>query len=194
LKAQTRKLEHTITEIVKGCQQRQPLMQKRLYEYCYADMMKVAFRYTRDVDKAAQVYNDAMLKVFKSIDIYKEGGKLLAWIKKIVVNTALDFARVKNNFQQHTEIITHNEEDFSIENTVFERMDAQAIRVLINSLPEKTATVFNLYVYEEYNHNEIGILLNIPAGTSRYYLSEARRLLKEKIINPISSLNKEIQP
>jgi RNA polymerase sigma-70 factor (ECF subfamily) len=57
-------------------------------------------------------------------------------------------------------------------------------------LPGNAALVFNLYVYEEYNHNEIAEILKIPGGSSRYYLSEARRLLKEIVANNIHSLNK----
>lgn len=168
------------------------MMQKHLYEFCYTDMMKICMRYTKDIDKAAIVYNDAMLKVFKNIKQYDEQGKLLAWIKKVVVNTAIDYVRVKSNFLQE---IAGNEtiaEEHGIEETVFEKINGNEIRKLINSLPEKPAIVFNLYVYEEYDHNEIAELLKIPAGTSRYYLSEARRLLKEKVQNPNFLLNKAI--
>ena len=70
------------------------------------------------------------------------------------------------------------------------KMSNADVKRLISKLPENAALVFNLYVYEEYNHNEISALLKIPSGTSRYYLSEARRLLKEVVTNNIHSLNK----
>lgn len=158
-------------------------MQKKLYEYFYTAIMKICLRYTKDIDKAAIVYNDAMLKVFKTIDRYDEQGKIFSWVKTIVVNTAIDYVRVKSNFLPETFSDDVINEEYKIDQNVFEKMDVQEIKLLINSLPEKLALVFNLYVYEEYDHNEIGKLLAIPPGTSRYYLSEARKQLKDRVKN-----------
>jgi RNA polymerase sigma-70 factor, ECF subfamily len=185
-------LEPAITTILEGCKRGEHLMQKRLYEFFYTDMMKMCLRYTQDADKASAVYNDAMLKVFKTIAQYDEQGKINAWIKRIVVNTAIDYVRVKSNFLPETVAAETIAEDYKIDEAVFEKMSSREIRQLINNLPEKLAVVFNLYVYEEYDHNEISTLLKIPAGTSRYYLSEARKKLKEIVMNPIFSLNKAI--
>jgi RNA polymerase sigma factor (sigma-70 family) len=190
LNTKAKQLDVSLTDIVLGCQKGTPLMQKKLYELYYHTMIKVAYRYTQDIEKAATVYNNAMLKVFNAITNYQEKGNLQAWIKQIVIHSAIDFVRVKNNFQEHAPITQHNEDEHFIDNAVFEKMDSQAIRTLINTLPEKLAAVFNLFVYEEYSHQEIAELLQIPIGTSRYYLSEARRLLKEKITNTISSPQK----
>jgi RNA polymerase sigma-70 factor (ECF subfamily) len=190
LNNKTAALEPDILTMLNGCKKGEHLMQKQLYEHCYIDMMKVCLRYTKDIDKAAIVYNDAMLKVFKAIKLYGEQGKLMGWIKKIVVNTAIDFVRVKSNFLP---VIVNEQnilDEHNIDNTVLEKMAGNEIRNLINGLPEKLAVVFNLYVYEEYDHNEIATLLAIPAGTSRYYLSEARKKLKEIVIKPVFSLNK----
>lgn len=164
-------------------------MQKGLYQYCYKEMMKLCYRYTHDLETSASIYNDAMIKVFGNIGAYREDGKLMAWVKRIVVNTCIDHIRKKLPLEtkELTEDLNTN---VVIENDVFTKMSNAEIKRLIRQLPENMALVFNLYVYEEYNHNEIGALLKIPAGTSRYYLSEARRLLKEVITNNIQSLNK----
>lgn len=164
-------------------------MQKSLYQHCYKDMMKLCFRYTNDVETSAIIYNDAMIKVFTKIGTYKEDGKLLAWIKRIVVNTCIDHVRKKAPFETRELQEVHGS-DAVIENDVFVKMSNAEVKLLISQLPENVALVFNLYIYEEYNHNEIAVLLKIPSGTSRYYLSEARRLLKELIKNNIHSLNK----
>ena len=152
-------------------------------------MMKVCYRYTNDLETSAGIYNDAMLKVFCNIGTYKEDGKLIAWVKRIVVNTCIDHVRKKVPLQM-TALNENHHSDAIIENGVFIKMSNEAIKRLISRLPENAALVFNLYVYEEYNHNEIAALLKIPGGTSRYYLSEARRLLKELVSNNIHSLNK----
>lgn len=164
-------------------------MQKSLYQHCYKDMMKLCYRYTNDMETSASIYNDAMIKIFNSIGAYKEDGKLMAWVKRIVVNTCIDYVRKKVPLE--TKELNENYNDNAvIENDVFIKMSNAEIKRLIGQLPENAALVFNLYVYEEYNHNEIAELLKIPSGTSRYYLSEARRLLKEVVANNIYSLNK----
>lgn len=185
-------MEADIHQIVLGCQRGEHRMQKQLYELYYEPMMKTCIRYTRDKDRASVVYNDAMLKVFRNIGSYQEQGKLTAWIKQIVINTTLDYLRVKSNFLPATKTEEAIPEEHSIEEGVFEKMNAREIKQLINQLPEKLTLVFNLYVYDEYDHSEISKLLQIPAGTSRYYLSEARKKLKEIVLNPISSLHKAV--
>jgi RNA polymerase sigma-70 factor, ECF subfamily len=164
-------------------------MQKGLYQYCYKEMMKLCCRYTNDVETSASIYNDAMIKVFSNIGTYKEDGKLMAWVKRIVVNTCIDHVRKKTPLQMK-ELNENDNNAAIIENDVFIKMSNAEIKRLISQLPQNAGLVFNLYVYEEYNHNEIAELLKIPSGTSRYYLSEARRLLKEVMANNIYSLNK----
>jgi RNA polymerase sigma-70 factor, ECF subfamily len=163
-------------------------MQKALYAHCYKEMIKVCNRYTNDTAISASLYNDAMYKVFKNMGSYNEDGKIMGWVKRIVVNTCIDYVRLKMPIPT-IEIKEINEAEYAIEETVLHKMSALEIQKVIKQLPENAATVFNLYVYEEYNHTEISELLKIPAGTSRYYLSEARRLLKSKIDNNIISLN-----
>ena len=113
---------------------------------------------------------------------------VIGWVKRIVINTCIDFVRLKTP-QPTIEIKDTHEAAYAIEETVLHKMSALEIQNIIRQLPKNAATVFNLYVYEEYNHVEIAELLQIPAGTSRYYLSEARRLLKSKIEHNIISLN-----
>ena len=164
-------------------------MQKYLYQHCYTPMMKLCYRYTYDVETAASLYNDAMVKIFNSIDKYEEDGKLFGWVKKIVVNTCIDHVRKKAPIETK-ELKENHSDDVQIENEVLQKMSNAAIQAIINKLPKTAALVFNLYVYEQYNHNEIAELLHIPSGTSRYYLSEARSRLKNMVLNNNYSLSK----
>jgi RNA polymerase sigma-70 factor (ECF subfamily) len=141
------------------------------------------------VDTSASIYNDAMMKVFKNIGAYKEDGKLIGWVKRVVVNTCIDHVRKKLPLETK-ELNDDYSNDAVIENDVFIRMSNAEVKQLISKLPANVSLVFNLYVYEEYNHKEIAEILKIPAGTSRYYLSEARRLLKGVVAKSIHSLNK----
>ena len=70
-------------------------MQKALYSLCYDEMMRVCNRYVNDMETNASLYNDAMLKVFRNIDSYKDEGKIIGWVKRIVINTCIDFVRLK---------------------------------------------------------------------------------------------------
>ncbi len=184
-------MEFNLLHIINGCRNKERLSQKALYEHCYCEMIKVCNRYTYDNEISGSLYNDAMVKVFNQIHNYKEEGKLMGWIKRIVINTCIDYVRLKTPMVT-TELKENNLEEYSIPEKVFEKFSATDIQKIICELPPNISTVFNLYVYETYNHNEIAELLQIPNGTSRYYLSEARRLLKGKIENPIFSLNKAI--
>jgi RNA polymerase sigma-70 factor, ECF subfamily len=184
-------LDFNLLHIINGCVHKERLMQKALYEHCYVEMMKVCKRYTYDNEISGSIYNDAMVKVFNNISTYKEEGKIMGWIKRIVVNTCIDFVRLKTPILT-TDLQENQLEHHYINESVFDKMSANDIQKLIKELPIQIATVFNLFVYEEYTHTEIAELLKIPSGTSRYYLSEARRLLKNKLENPISSLNKAI--
>jgi RNA polymerase sigma-70 factor, ECF subfamily len=182
-------LTRDLLDIINGCKNQDRLMQKALYQHCYKEMMKLCYRYTNDLEISASIYNDAMIKVFSNIGTYKEDGKLVGWVKRIVVNTCIDHVRKKVPMQMKELKEDHNS-DAIIENGVFTKMSNAEVKRLIGRLPANAALVFNLYVYEEYNHNEIAALLKIPGGTSRYWLSEARRLLKEVVANNIHSLNK----
>lgn len=178
-----------ILHIIDGCKVKDRLMQKKLYEHCYKEMMKICYRYVHDTEISAGLYNDAMLKVFSNIGTYQEEGKIMGWIKKIVVNTCIDHVRRKTKL--HFEALPENEKtDTAIDNEVLVKMSNIEIRRLINRLPQQAAMVFNLYVYEAYNHAEIAEILHIPEGSSRYYLSEARRLLKLEVTKNIHELNK----
>ena len=111
-------------------------MQKGLYQHCYKDMMKLCFRYTNDIETSASIYNDAMLKVFFGISTYKEDGKLLAWVKRIVVNTCIDHVRKKGPLE--TKELNGNDDTVSvIENDVFKKMSNEEVKKLIKQLPTK---------------------------------------------------------
>jgi RNA polymerase sigma-70 factor, ECF subfamily len=182
-------LTNDLTHIIQGCIKQEKLMQKNLYEHCYRNMMKVCCRYTNDVEIAGSLYNDAMVKVFKNINNYKEDGKFIGWVKTIVIHTCIDHVRIKSPIALKEYTTDYNEAAF-VDNEIIEKLDNAAIKQIINTLPKNSALVFNLFVYEQYSHNEIATLLNIPSGTSRYYLSEARSLLKNMFTNNILTLNK----
>ena len=142
-------------------------------------MIKICYRYAKDADGAGTVYNNAMLKVFKSIGNYKEEGKLMGWIKTIVVHCCIDFCKQQHSFKQ---LDTYQyAEEVSINPEVFNTVSAKEIQLLIKQLPGATAMVFNMYVYEGFTHKQIGEQLGISDGTSKWHVSEAKKILKQKL-------------
>ncbi len=178
-KITTRFLHTDINIIIQGCRQNDLQSQQQLYKYCYPDMIKVCFRYASDADGAGTIYNNAMLKVFQNVSRYADEGKLMGWVKTIVVNCCIDFCRTKNIFRQSVPYFS--EEDNSLDPEAFNRISGKEIQQLIGELPGATATVFNMYVYEGFTHKQIGEQLGISDGTSKWHVSEAKKMLKKKL-------------
>ena len=110
------------------------------------------------------------------MNTYRHEGKLLGWVKIIVVNCCLDFIKKKNKFINEPigeEIAALPVNGFEIQDTV----SAKDIRRIIFELPKATATVFNLYVYEGFTHKQIGESLGISEGTSKWHVNDARKRL-----------------
>lgn len=177
------KPEHlTDTEeiIVKGCRRDELSSQEKLYRLYYPEMIRICCRYAGDLDGAGLIYNNAMLRVFKGIKEYRHEGKLSGWIRVIVINCCLDFIKQKNRFVNKT-VESGQADDIAADDHILENVSAMEIREIISRLPGATAAVFNLYLYENFTHKEIGVHLGISEGTSKWHVNEARRLLKRKL-------------
>lgn len=174
--------------ILEGCKQFDRQKQEELYKACYGPMVKVCSRYATDLDQAAAFYNEAMMKVFSNIHQYKGNGELPGWIRRIVVNTCIDHCRRQAKFI-HQSVEEIQDEGIAVDPDVYNRLSGYDVTRLLYELPKNTCLVFSLFVLEGYKHEEIGQLLGISAGTSKWHLNEARRLLKDKLD---STLKKEI--
>jgi RNA polymerase sigma factor (sigma-70 family) len=172
--------------IIKGCKQQNRKAQEALYKAYYKAMMTICLRYTKNEDDAVEVLNNGFLKVFQHIQRYEPAqASLYTWIRTIVVNSCLDFIRKKNRTEKHQEL--SNATEVHVPAEVVSRMKASDLLMLIRSLPPSTGAVFNLYVIEGYSHKEIGGLLGISEGTSKWHLSEARKQLQQKIKLQVNS-------
>jgi RNA polymerase sigma-70 factor, ECF subfamily len=172
-------LEQDIHILIAGCRRNELQSQQRLYRLYYPDMIKICFRYAKDADGAGTIYNDAMLKVFRSIGQYTDMGNFTGWIKTIVIHCCIDHCRKKDIFQQSVPYFP--EEESGLRPEAFDRISGKEIQAFIRTLPQATATVFNLYVYEGFTHKQIGEALQISDGTSKWHFSEARKLLRKRL-------------
>ena len=139
-------------------------------------MLVLCRSYTKNEEDAVEVLQDGFLKVFQQADRFDSGkSSLYTWMRTIMIRTAIDFLRKKNNKRETLE--WKEAYDPSIDAEALQQMSAREILYLLQNLPETTRMVFNLYITEGYTHKEIGQLLSISEGTSKWHLSEARKYL-----------------
>lgn len=168
-------------DIIQGCLKQNASSQGQLYKICYPVMIKLCIRYSSDKNEAGAIYNEAMLKVFKHFKQFKGTGDLAAWIRKIIVNTCVDFCRRRIKFDHQPPDETTVNMTAPLDPEVYGRISCNEVMRLLTELPRTTALVFNLFAIEGYKHEEIGKLLDISAGTSKWHVNEARRILKNKL-------------
>lgn len=175
-----------ILELVQGCIGRHPASQKELVRRYAASLLSVARRYARNSEDAQDMLQNGFILIFEKIKTYDpDRGPLHAWLRKIVVNAALGHYRKMNfSHEKHVEILPEN---VDVSADIFAKMGFDEILALVNTLPDGAREVFNMAVFDDFSHEEIAQILNIPTGTSRSLLSRARRLLQEKILKTQSN-------
>jgi len=179
---------HPNIDIVNGCQQGDRKAQEMLYRDYYKVMITVCLRYTRNNEDALEVLNNGFLKVFRNIKRYDPSqASLYTWIRTIIINSCVDFVKQKQKQQKVHEL---NEEiEVHIEPEVISKIKGEELLEQVRKLAPATQAVFNLYLIEGYNHKEIAQLLHISIGTSKWHLSEARRVLQQLISEPTAKIS-----
>ncbi len=143
-------------------------------------MINLCLRYTKSEDDAVEILNNGFLKIFLNIQRYDPAlATPYTWIRTVVINCCLDFIKQKEKIPTHH--LLDNSVDVHIDAEAINRMDVSQLLSLVRELPPATQAVFNLYVIDGYNHKEIGQLLKIKEGTSKWHLSEARKSLQRMI-------------
>jgi RNA polymerase sigma factor (sigma-70 family) len=171
-----------LKDLVKLCRDGNSAAQEKLYKMFYGSMMNVCLRYAKNPDDAVEVLNAAFLKIFQNIDKYVgEGEYLYAWIHRVMVNTSLDRIRFEKNRYDNTVPLNINNDSKHIENDALSQLAERDLIKMIEELPPTSRAVFNLFVFENYSHKEIGEILNITESTSQWHLLNARRLLIKKL-------------
>ena len=171
-------------EIIAGCRQKNRTLQEHLYKSYYSMFLKVCARYAKSMEDAEQLLNDGFLKVFTQIDKFSNTGSFGGWMQRIMVNTCLDYLRstsLKEEMIMHVKSIPAEESNIAVGNEGIENMEFKELVNIIQSLPAMTRTVFNLFVFDGYNHKEIAGQLDISEGTSHWHVHQARSMLQKKI-------------
>lgn len=169
-----------LKELLDGCCNDDRKAQEKLYRNYYRAMMSLCLRYTKNEEDALEVLNTGFLKIFRNIDRYEAvKASLFTWMRTIIVNSCLDFIKSKQAQSKTGEL--NNAIEVEIQPEAISKMKVNELLQIIRELPPATQAVFNLYVTEGFNHKEIGQLMNISIGTSKWHLSEARKILQRKI-------------
>ncbi|MBS1586875.1 MAG: RNA polymerase sigma factor [Bacteroidetes bacterium] len=165
-------------QLIQGCIRNERSAQEKLYKLFYPRMMAVVKRYIDDEMQAEEVLNNGYLRAFQKISQYTFQGSFEGWLRKIVFHSVSDY--VKQNIR-YSEKVVMVEKDELVHKDHADRLYYNQLLELVQGLPDATRAVFNMYVLEGFSHKEIGKMLGISEGTSKWHLSEGRRNLKEKI-------------
>jgi RNA polymerase sigma-70 factor (ECF subfamily) len=169
-------LEFQELDLVNACIAHERWAQQKLYQDHYGKMMGVCLRYANNQDDALDILHEGFIKVYKHISKYQPGTSLIAWIRRIMVNTAIDYYR--KNIRRRAEDIDEAYDLSSDTPDAIAQCSEKDILAAIQQLTPSYRTVFNLYVIEGFSHKEIGEELGITESTSRSNLVKARLKLQ----------------
>jgi len=168
-----------LEEIIKGCKAGKTKDQDILFRNYSSELFGVCLYYSKDYTEAEDILHDGFMKIFKNISKFRYKGSFEGWMRRIMINTALEKFRKERHLHAISDIEDH-EEDF-ISEDVISSITAKDLIALIQQLSPKYRMVFNLYAIEGYTHKEIGKMVGISEGTSKSNLARARAILQKKV-------------
>lgn len=171
----------TDEQLVKECVSGSTIAQKKFYDLFAKKMMGVCLRYTNNVEEAQDILQDAFIKIFNKLSDYESKGSLEGWVRRIMVNTALDHYRKSKKHQNDVDVdvvgYKLEQNDFIVES-----ITAVDLLKIIQTIPEGYRVVFNLFAIEGYSHKEIAERLGVTESTSKSQYSRAKSLLRKLMI------------
>lgn len=167
-------------DYIGACAQRERWAQELLYKEFYPTMMPLCQRYATNKEDALDIMHEGFIKVFKHIHKYQPGTSLNAWIKRIMINTAIDFYR--KAVRRRTEDLDTAYNVSAKDPNAINMLAVEEIIVCLQELSPSYRSIFNLYIMEGYSHREIAEKLGISESTSRSNLVKARAKLKALLL------------
>lgn len=166
--------------MIEGCISGNPRAQKQLYDKFSGKMMGVCLRYCSNMDEAEDALQEGFVKVFTKISEFKRDGSFEGWIRRIMVNTALDLLR-KNKKHAFNASIDDVNVHLTDGETALNQLAAEDLLLLLSKLPTGYRVVFNMFAIEGFSHKEIAEHLGVTESTSKSQYSRARAFLKESL-------------
>lgn len=171
-------------KLINACLKGDRKSQFSLYKKYFGLLMSVCIRYENNRDDASALLNIGFMKILNSLEKYKPSAPFSAWARRVMINVAIDEFRRNKKYQQHIQHIDFSEtqiEPKSYNEPTDFPLSHSKIKELIQNLPPMSKEIFNLFVFDGYRHAEISSMMEISEGTSKWHVSNARKLLKEKI-------------
>ncbi|MGX5688174.1 RNA polymerase sigma factor [Arcticibacter tournemirensis] len=170
----------TVDDLLEGCRRGERRTQELLYKLLGSKMMGICMRYAKDRFEAEDMLQVGFVKVFQKVKEFRGEGSFEGWIRRIMVNSAIEVYRKNQRMINVVDI----DEVYDAPQSMFDmnKLEAKDLLNLIQHLSSGYRVVFNLYAIEGYSHKEIAEQLGITEGASKSQLSRARAILKEKIV------------
>lgn len=170
-------------KLIRKCQKGETRAQYELYKLIYQNFMGLCMRYRRDKDKAQISLNNGFAKIIERLSELKDVQVFEAWVRRVLVNDMLNELKKEQREQSRYEPIQENLNGSRtvVENKGFSNLKAADLRKMLGLLPVKTQHVFNLFAIDGFTHAEIGQMLEISIGTSKWHVAEARKQLKKML-------------
>ena len=168
--------KNEVRQLVKACIEGNRSYQKMLYELMYSKMMAVCYRYCNRRDEAEDIFQEGFIKVFEKLKKYNFKGSLEGWIRRIMVNHAIDhYRKNKKKFAFSESMVEAGQiPDNEIDENIYEDLSSREILNMVQKLSDSYRMIFNMYVLDGYTHKEIADELGISEGTSKSNLSKAK--------------------
>ena len=175
-------MNDSLENVIKSCQEKNRKAQEEIYLQFSSILFSICLRYAENYEDAQDTFQEGFVIIFNKIDQFKFQGSFEGWMKRIMINLSLEKIKKKNtisfdDYENHLQLAIDNES-----NDLPQGYNYQQILETVQHLPPQYRQVFNLYIFEEYSHQEIAELLQISVGTSKSNLSRAKNLLKQKLI------------
>ena len=170
-----------LDQLIEDCKAGKQSAQSQLYKAFAPVLFGVCIRYARDETEAEDTLHDGFLIIFNKIEQYAHKGSFEGWMKRIMVNIALE--KFRKRYRLHT-VDDMNVYDYkAVNEDVYAQMNANQLMEIVQQLPPRYKMVFNLYAIDGYNHSEIAEMMEIAEGTSKSNLARARKILQDKIFD-----------
>jgi len=170
-----------IKNIINGCLLGNRRDQELLYRRYAAKLYAVCLQYSGNDEEARDILQEGFIKIFENLVHYKYEGSFDGWVRRIVVNTALEKYRSKHNLYRVDDIDQIPEQNAEPDNEDYAGLGARDLMEIIRELPPRYRIVFNLFAIEGYSHKEISDMMSISEGTSKSNLSRARVILQRRV-------------
>lgn len=172
--------------LIEGCKNGDRESQRLLYRHHYVYCMSICIRYAHSQEEAKDILNDGFMKVFSKIHLFDPAKSLKGWMRRIMINTAIDHFRNEKKHYYHSDISDYSNKGSN--SNVIDDLSYNEIIELVHGLSPMYRMVFSLYVIEGYTHDDISRKLGISIGTSKSNLSKARGNLRKMLVKT----NKEL--